>query len=81
MLAPVAKQEAVAHLQACYGMSERRARRVVDADRKSMRYCATRDNDTTLRDRLREFVNQRRRFGYRSLHILLLRQGVMINRK
>lgn len=52
-------------------MSERRVRRVVDADRKSMRYCATRDNDTTLRDRLRQ----------RRLHILLRRQGVMINRE
>ncbi len=31
--------------------------------------------------RLRELANQRRRFGYRRLHILLRREGVMINRK
>ena len=50
---PVAKQEAVAHLQAC---------RVIDADRKSVRYCSTRDDDATLRERLRALANQRRRF-------------------
>ena len=47
-------------------MSERRACRVIDA---------------ALREKLRELANQRRRFGYRRLHILLRREGVMINRK
>ncbi len=62
-------------------MSERRACRVIDADRKSMRYRSTRDDDAALREKLRELANQRRRFGYRRLHILLRREGVMINRK
>ena len=74
-------REAVAHLQACHGMSERRACRVIDADRKSVRYRSTRDDDADLREKLRELANQRRRFGYRRLHILLRREGVMINRK
>ena len=34
-----------------------------------------------LRARLRELAGQRRRFGYRRLHILLRRDGVIINRK
>ena len=62
-------------------MSERRACRVIDADRKSVRYRSTRDDDVALREKLRELANQRRRFGYRRLHILLRREGVMINRK
>ncbi len=62
-------------------MSERRACRVIDADRKSVRYRSTRDDDAGLRKKLRELANQRRRFGYRRLHILLRREGVMINRK
>ncbi|MAL75014.1 MAG: IS3 family transposase [Rhodospirillaceae bacterium] len=81
VLTPAAKREAVAHLQACHGMSERRACRVIDADRKSVRYRSTRDDDSELREKLRELANQRRRFGYRRLHILLRREGVMINRK
>ncbi|MBK6493470.1 MAG: IS3 family transposase [Sphingomonadales bacterium] len=81
VLTPAAMREAVAHLQACHGMSERRACRVIDADRKSVRYRSTRDDDGSLREKLRELANQRRRFGYRRLHILLRREGVMINRK
>ncbi|MFC0147434.1 MULTISPECIES: IS3 family transposase [Sphingobium] len=81
VLTPAAQREAVAHLQACHGMSERRACRVIDADRKSVRYRSKRDNDAELREKLRELANQRRRFGYRRLHILLRREGIMINRK
>jgi len=62
-------------------MSERRACRVIDADRKSVRYRSIRDDDGALREKLRDLANQRRRFGYRRLHILLRRDGVMINRK
>ena len=62
-------------------MSERRACRVIAADRKSVRYRSIRDEDAGLRERLRDLANQRRRFGYRRLHILLRREGVMINRK
>ncbi|NTZ42951.1 IS3 family transposase [Altererythrobacter sp. SALINAS58] len=81
VLTPAAQREAVAHLQACHGMSERRACRVMDADRKSVRYRSTRDDNAGLREKLRELANQRRRFGYRRLHILLRREGIMINRK
>lgn len=62
-------------------MSERRACRVIDADRKSVRCRSARDDDAGLREKLRELANQRRRFGYRRLHILLRREGIMINRK
>ena len=47
VLTPAAKREAVAHLQACHGMSERRACRVIDADRKSVRYRSIRDDDAS----------------------------------
>ena len=59
-------------------MSERRACRVIDGDRGSVRYRSTRDDDAALREKLRKLANQRRRFGYRRLHILLRREGVMI---
>src|SRR3546814_16181578 len=81
MVTPAVQREAVAHLQACHGMSERRACRVTGADRKSMRYRSQRGDDADVREKLRELAQQRRRFGYRSLHILLRREGGMINRK
>jgi putative transposase len=81
VVTPAAKREAAAYLKACHGMSERRACRVIDADRMSVRYCSVRDDDAALREKLRDLANQRRRFGYRRLHILLRWEGVMINRK
>ncbi|WP_413658752.1 IS3 family transposase [Nitrobacter sp.] len=81
MVTPAVQREAVAHLQATLGMSERRACRVISADRKSMRYRSCRADDGDLRSRLRELAGQRRRFGYRRLHILLRRDGITINRK
>jgi transposase InsO family protein len=54
-------------------MSERRACAVIAADRKTIRYRSRRPPDTALRARLRELANERRRFGYRRLFILLRR--------
>jgi putative transposase len=75
MVGPAAKREAVAHLRNVRGMSERRACTLVAADRKMIRYCPRRAPDTELRARLRDLANQRRRFGYRRLFILLRDQG------
>jgi putative transposase len=75
MVGPAAKRAAVAHLEAKLGLSERRACSIVGADRKMIRYRSRRPPDTELRARLRELANQRRRFGYRRLFILLRREG------
>ena len=75
MVGPVAKREAVAHLRGVLEMSERRACSLVAADRKMIRYRSRRPPDRELRARLRELANQRRRFGYRRLFILLRDQG------
>jgi len=56
-------------------MSERRACTMIAADRKMVRYRSRRPADTVLRGRLRELANERRRFGYRRLFILLRREG------
>ncbi|TPL78845.1 IS3 family transposase [Mesorhizobium sp. B2-3-13] len=75
MVGPAAKREAVAHLQAVMGLSERRACSFVGADRKMIRYQSRRPPETELRGRLRDLANERRRFGYRRLFILLRREG------
>jgi putative transposase len=54
---------------------------VIAADRTVIRYQLRRDDDGPLREKLRELAHQRRRFGYRRLHVLLRRDGIMINRK
>ena len=75
MVGPVAKREAVAHLQAAMSLSERRACSMVGADRKMIRYRSRRPPEVALRGRLRELANERRRFGYRRLFILLRHEG------
>jgi putative transposase len=75
MVGPAAKREAVAHLRSVLQMSERRACTLVAADRKMIRYRSRRPPDGELRSRLRDLANQRRRFGYRRLFILLRDQG------
>jgi transposase InsO family protein len=82
MVGPAAKREGVAHLRAAMGLSERRACWIVGADRTMVRYRACRPPDTRLRARLRDLANERRRFGYRRLFILLRREGELsgINR-
>jgi putative transposase len=75
MVGPAAKREAVAHLRGVLEMSERRACSLVAADRKMIRYRSRRPPDTELRARLRELANQRRRFGYRRLFVLLQEEG------
>jgi putative transposase len=75
MVRPAAKREAVAHLREHFQMSERRACTVLAADRKTIRYTSRRPPETELREKLRDLANQRRRFGYRRLFILLRREG------
>ena len=81
MVTPVFKRDAVAHLQVFHGMSERRACQALDADRATIRHCSRRADDEDLREKLRALAHQRRRFGYRRLHMLLRLDGIAISRK
>jgi putative transposase len=81
MVTPAAKREAVVHLRSAFLVSERRACSTLATDRASVRYRSTRPNDEVIRARLRELASQRRRFGYRRLHVLLTREGVIMNHK
>ena len=62
-------------------VSERRACNAIGVDRSSVRYRSRRPDDAALRARLRELATERRRFGYRRLHVLLRHEGLVANRK
>jgi len=81
MVTPAAKREAVAHAVETHGVSQRRACQVVGADRTTIRYSSRRPDEGALRTRLRELAAERRRFGYRRLHVLLRLDGYVVNRK
>ena len=75
MVGPAVKREGVAHLRATMGLSERRACSIVSADRKMVRYRSCRPPDTELRTQLRDLANERKRFRYRRLFVLLRQEG------
>lgn len=80
-MTPAQRRQAVAHAQETHGLSQRRACSILGADRSSVRYRSCRPDDADIRGRLRELANERRRFGYRRLGILLAREGIEMNRK
>ena len=62
-------------------MSERRACKAIGSCRMTMRYKTTRADDAALRERMKAIAHERRRFGYRRVHVLLKREGFVINHK
>jgi putative transposase len=71
----------VCYLEASRTRSERRACGLVGISRSSCRYQGNGRDDGPITDRLRELAAERRRFGYRRLHVLLVREGWTVNHK
>ena len=59
----------------------RRASRLVGLGRNTLRYSPKPDKDAELRRRMKELAEERRRFGCRRLHVLLRREGLVVNHK
>ena len=53
----------------------------MDLSRTVCDYRPSRDDDGVLRSRLRELAGQRKRFGSPRLHIMLKREGLVVNHK
>jgi putative transposase len=72
---------AVSHVRESLGLSERRACLLVNVSTSVYRYQPKPGNDDELRKRLRELAEQRKRFGSPRLHIMMKREGLVINHK
>lgn len=62
-------------------MSERRACGLVSLHRSVARYRGRRRDDAAAQARLRELAELYRRYGYLRLHVLLRKEGLVVNRK
>ena len=78
---PAGKRAVVTHLVEAQGLSERRACRLAELNLSTWQYAPRRQEPSGLRERLRELAGERRRFGYRRLHVLLRREGWQVNHK
>jgi putative transposase len=75
------RREAVLVMQVEVNLSQRRACGLMEVHRATCRYQRRRSEDERLRERLRALAEERRRFGYRRLRILLVREGWQVNHK
>ena len=80
MVTPTARRLAVGFLRADFSVSQRRACAALAVARSSCRYVSRRLDDP-LRTSLRTVAASRPRFGYRRLHVLLQREGWVVNHK
>lgn len=64
-----------------HGRSERRACQLVGAHRSSIRYVSHKSEEELLKGRITAIAHEKRRYGYRRIHMLLKREGVNINHK
>ena len=78
---PAQRRAAVVYAQDRLGLSQRKACRLVGSARSTIRHRSRRGGDAALRLRLRQLAEQRPRFGYRRLHALLRRDGIIVNHK
>jgi len=81
VVTPAARRRAAGWLCRRFAVSVRRACRVIEMAESTYRYRSCRREPEGLRKRLLELAAERPRFGYRRLHILLVREGWTINHK
>lgn len=81
MVTPDAKRKAVAHLMEMHQVSQRRACSALNVDRSMVRYQSRRAGDGELRDAIKRVSKERRRFGYRRIHVMVRREGFEVNHK
>jgi putative transposase len=72
---------AVQHVKTSFGLSQRHACSLIGLQRSTDQYKPHRSSDEPLRAKLRELAQQRRRYGCPRLHILLKREGLVVNHK
>lgn len=76
------RRQVVTHLRAAFAISARRAMRLIGLSRSRWHYAPTRPlRDAPIRERLNALAQARPRFGYKRLHVLLRREGVVVNHK
>ena len=59
-------------------ISERRACKAIGFCRMTIRYETSRGDDHGLRERMKALAHERRRFGYRRIHVLLSSTGLKV---
>ena len=78
---PGRKRKLVDVVRSEWRISIRRACRALEVDRSTYHYKSRRSGQAAIEQRIREICHVRMRYGYRRVHILLRREGWVINQK
>lgn len=74
-------REAVEWLIEEFKISQRRACRTMNLGISTCRYISRRGNGGVIVERMKSIAYERPRFGYRRVHVMLRREGLMVNHK
>ena len=69
------------HAMDRFGLSERKACRLVELNRSSKQYKPSKRDDSEIRARIRELAEKHRKYGSPMIHAILRREGYMLNHK
>ena len=81
MVTPQAQRLCCKTMEEYHGLSQRRACQLVGAHRASIRYKSQKSDEISLKENIISIAHEKRRYGYRRIHIILRRNGIKINHK
>lgn len=81
MVSPAVRREVAGWLVQEFQASQRRACRAMTLGVSTCRYVSRRGDGGVIRERMKALAYERPRFGYRRLHVMLRREGLMVNHK
>jgi putative transposase len=81
MVAPMRRRFAYPFLRAAFKISQRRACELLQVNRKTLNRKSVKTDVPALRARIKDIAATRVRYGYPRIHILLRREGWIVNRK
>src|SRR5215467_5382105 len=78
---PVRKREMVHDIRRAWQVSIRHACQALPVDRSTYHYRPKRSGQAVLMKRIKEIAETRVRYGYHRIHVLLRREGWLVNSK
>lgn len=78
---PAAQRRALTWVQSAFEMSQRQACRALGVARSTAQYCSRKKGEPKLVEDMCRLAQERPRFGYRRIHVLLRRLGHLVNHK
>jgi len=69
------------HVMDRFGLSERKACKLVDLNRSSKQYKPSKRDDSEIRTRIRQLAQRHKKYGSPMIHAILRREGYVLNHK